>query len=380
MNYNLCYVVFAWLVAAGLPTSSGFVSTAILLVKPTLTITLSHGTRNFLPPPSIILNAVAPEIWTNALPPAMGLVKSEWTVSYGYGFASSLSALSLLVRTGITPNNNPIFPLQAAALIFYGLRLNAFLFIRNRISSRMQEFQKNMEERAVASSRLARIPAVLGCGLLYYALYAPLLLTSMMSGNSAAPPVALMAMKGLVALQWCGYLMGAVGDFTKSYVKKSQGNERFLVTSGIFSLLRHPNYTGKRDNLLCLDILFVALALQQRVVLFWKLLLGEIIAWTCNSLLGTLAGAYLLRNQFRSNILGYLCLNLVGWIGIVFVLLTATGNLEERQKIDYGETEKYKQWVESTWSGWYLPKRSEELERHEITMDDELVEESGSGI
>jgi protein-S-isoprenylcysteine O-methyltransferase Ste14 len=260
MKYNFSYVGFAWLVTACLPTSNGFVSTGFVSMKPTSTITIPHPTKNTLSPRSTHLNVVTPEVWTNVLPPAMGFVKSEWTVSYGYGFATSISALSLLMRTSRTPNN-PIFTLQAMALIFYGLRLNVFLFIRNRISSRMQEFQKKMEERAVVrSSRLARTPAVVGCGMLYYALYSPLLLTSMMSGTSVAPPFAMMVMKGLVALQWCGYLMGAVGDFTKSFVKKSQDDERFLVTSGIYSLLRHPNYTGNKWNNLSRHIIDLLVA------------------------------------------------------------------------------------------------------------------------
>ena len=112
-----------------------------------------------------------PEILTSFLPPAMGFIKSEWCFSYGYGWATALSALSLLKRTPITPNN-PIFLYHAMALIFYGLRLNIFLFIRNRISSRMQEFQKRIEERAQKrGSRLARTPIVLSSGLLYYCLY-----------------------------------------------------------------------------------------------------------------------------------------------------------------------------------------------------------------
>jgi hypothetical protein len=99
--------------------------------------------------------------------------------------------------------------------------------------------------------------------------------------------------------------------------------------------------------------------------------------------LGTLAGAYLLQNKFSVKLLSYVGLTLVGWIGITFVLLTATGNLEATQKKDYGDTEKYKRWVKSTWSGWYLPKRSQETvgsEHHEITLNDETIEESGSGI
>ncbi|KAG7353255.1 DUF1295 domain containing protein [Nitzschia inconspicua] len=343
---------YGWLFVAVLPSVKGFVSpgqvTANLRSDPTFSP--FHPTTKSLVSPPTNLYAVPPEIWTSFLPPATGFVKSEWTVSYGYGFATSLSALSLLMRTAITPDN-PIFPVQATALIFYGLRLNAFLYVRNRVSSRMQEFQKNMEERAAArGSRLSRAPTVLGCGFLYFALYTPLLLTSMISGSDVVPPVSLLAMKGLAALQWCGFLMGAVADSTKTYVKKMEKDENFLVTSGIFSLLRHPNYTG------------------------------EIIAWTCNFLLGTIAGSYLLRNKFSGKILGYLGLNWIGWVGIVFVLLGATGNLEERQKSSYGNTEKYKKWVDSTWSGWYFPKTKIASEPHAITMDDVVEEERGSGI
>lgn len=106
-----------------------------------------------------------------------------------------------------------------------------------------------MEERASArGSRIGRAPIVVSCGLLYYALFSPLLLTAMVGGSLKVPSVAMLAMKGLVGMQWIGFLMGAVGDFTKSYVKKSENDEKFLVTSGIFSLLRHPNYTGELET------------------------------------------------------------------------------------------------------------------------------------
>lgn len=196
--------------------------------------------------PRTQLYAVAPEILTNFLPPALGFVKSEWTVSYGYGFATSLSALSILRRTP-APLRNSVFAVQASALIFYGIRLNIFLFIRNRISKRMQAFQKNMEERSVSlGSRLGRTPYIFGCGLLYFALYVPLLLTSRLSRSQSLPLVAVLVMKVLSALEWCGFLVGAVADATKTYIKKSKNDEKFLVTSGIFSVLRHPNYTGTK--------------------------------------------------------------------------------------------------------------------------------------
>jgi protein-S-isoprenylcysteine O-methyltransferase Ste14 len=250
MKYTFRQLGVVWLTIVAVQPVSCFVfpgSSSVTTSIPSLDLRHKPPLK-IVPSTSSQLHSVAPEIWTSFLPPAMGFVKSEWTVSYGYGFATSLSALSLLKRIPIT-TDNPIFPLQAAALIFYGLRLNAFLFIRNRISSRMQEFQKSMEERASArGSRIGRAPIVVSCGLLYYALFSPLLLTAMVGGSLKVPSVAMLAMKGLVGMQWIGFLMGAVGDFTKSYVKKSENDEKFLVTSGIFSLLRHPNYTGELET------------------------------------------------------------------------------------------------------------------------------------
>jgi protein-S-isoprenylcysteine O-methyltransferase Ste14 len=242
--------------------------------------------------------------------------------------------------------------MQAAALVFYGLRLNMFLFARNRISSRMQEFQKKIEERAQQrGNRLARFPFVLSCGLLYYGLVAPVLLTSKLSSRDAVPAVATTVLKALVGLQWFGYIMGAIADFTKSYVKESEKDGKFLVTSGIFSILRHPNFTG------------------------------EIIAWTANSLCGTVAAAYLLQNKLSASVVSSLGLTILGWVGIVFVLLRATANLEERQKKEYGATDKYKKWVEGSWSGWMLPVTySPEVESGKLSLDDQTEESSGSGI
>jgi protein-S-isoprenylcysteine O-methyltransferase Ste14 len=223
----------------------------------------------------------------------------------------------------------------------------------------MQEFQKRIEDRAQKrGSRLARTPIVLSSGLLYFSLYVPVLITSMLSNvppSNPIPTVGMMVMKALVVTQWMGYIMGAVADLTKSYVKESKKDGKFLVTSGIFSLLRHPNYTG------------------------------EIIAWTSSQLCATVATAYMLQNKFSTKLLGLFGLSMIGWIGIMFVLLQATSGLEKRQKEEYGDTERYKNWVASTWSGWMLPPKqsstsSETTEPHEITLDDETEEESGSGI
>jgi protein-S-isoprenylcysteine O-methyltransferase Ste14 len=219
----------------------------------------------------------------------------------------------------------------------------------------MKEFQKTVEERAQErGNRWSRAPFVVSCGLLYYGLALPVFFSSKLATN-AVPAVALQAMKVLVGLQWLGYLVAAVGDLTKSYVKESEKDGKFLVTSGIFSLLRHPNYTG------------------------------EIVSWTCNALTGTLAAAYIMRStRFSLSLLSEWIITALGWVGMIFVLLQATQNLEKRHQKEHGDTQKYQEWVKSSWSGWQLPMEKSSstaaATTHEITLDDGTKEASGSGI
>eukprot|EP00529_Nitzschia_sp_RCC80_P020902 CAMPEP_0113483568 /NCGR_PEP_ID=MMETSP0014_2-20120614/23501_1 /TAXON_ID=2857 /ORGANISM="Nitzschia sp." /LENGTH=408 /DNA_ID=CAMNT_0000377119 /DNA_START=29 /DNA_END=1255 /DNA_ORIENTATION=+ /assembly_acc=CAM_ASM_000159 len=304
-----------------------------------------------------------PEVWvTSIVPPFLGLIKSEWGVSYGYGFAVAFSAMNVLSAAATTTTAAqlpPIVSCQAAALIFFGVRLNLFLFIRTRVSQRMKEFEKKIEERAIArGSRLTRLPFILSCGLLYYGLVCPLILTSQLSKAKDVPALAFNVMKVLLTGQWLGYLLAAIGDLTKSYAKLKNKDEDYLVTTGIFSKLRHPNYSG------------------------------EILAWTCNALCGSLAGAYILRTvrPVPLSVIATMTTATVGWMGIVFVLLRATTSLEKRQKENYGDSSKYQEWVSKTWRGWTLPDAKSETpppaveEHHEISMDSETEEDLGSGI
>lgn len=348
--------------------SLGFVTTQKSLTMPTLSWSKVEKTSPAVIQPrlplssattSTAINALNPALFTSFLPPAMGFVKSEWTVSYGYGFATALSALSLLSNHQQPHQQITIATLHAAALVFYGFRLNAFLFLRNRLSPTYRKIGETIEKRSNErfATRISRAPFVLSCGLLYYGLYLPVLLTSKLASDTTAMKSAagagLTAIKVLVGMQWFGYMAAALGDSTKSYVKASENNGSFLVTSGIFSILRHPNFSG------------------------------EVLAWTCNVLCGAVSAAYLLRSRFSLSILGTLGLSMMGWIGMLFVLLRATVNLEERQQKEYGDTEKYNEWVKSTWCGWKLPKADgakKEDVINKITLDVETEEDSGSGI
>jgi protein-S-isoprenylcysteine O-methyltransferase Ste14 len=322
-----------------LPTTSTALSSPIVLSKsrPSFVTT----TR---------LESVPTEIWTCVLPPFLGLYKSEYGVSYAYGTATALSAY-LLAKTLAPTATLPYW--HAAALILYGVRLNVFLAVRTAMSKRMQEMVQTIEDRAIArGNRLSRLPFILSCGLLYYGLVAPVVATSQLTIDSTITKV---VFAGLVGMQWFGFSMAALGDFTKTYVKSKQKEDHFLVTSGIYSIVRHPNYTG------------------------------EIIAWTANAALG-LMGAFLLRGKWSlTQLIANVASNLVGWMGIVLVLLRATSGLETRQEEKYGEVTKYKEWVQSTWSGWTMASikgpnnapAQEETHHLEVTDVDEGM---GSGI
>ena len=302
------------------------------------------------------------------IPTCLGYYKSEYGVSYAYGLATSVSGYLILKNLLAYSSTSTIGTVlhriscyQCGSLVFYGLRLCIFLYIRTKISKRMRDMNHRIEQRAKdRGSRIARTPFLVNCSLLYFGLCAPLLLSSGLVTKlvlSASTKTALKtsfpfqwylisALKVLVALQWFGFALGAWGDVTKTFVKKVlEKNENFLVTSGVFSILRHPNYTG------------------------------EMISWTCNSFVGLLTSMMTIFLLFATKtattnslaLVGlYTILSLLGNVGIVFVLLQATKNLEYKQEQEYGfmtqdddsdnpQFEKYIRWKQSTWGGFQMP-------------------------
>eukprot|EP00980_Cylindrotheca_fusiformis_P016961 scaffold5159_cov112-Cylindrotheca_fusiformis.AAC.15 len=292
------------------------------------------------------------EVLTSVLPASLGFYRSEYGVSYAYGLATALTGLSLLRRFS---GANTIFPMHAMALIFYGTRLNLFLAARTLLSSRIRSLVDKIEDRAKArGGRLSRAPFLLSCGFLYYGLAAPLLFTSKLTTDVLKPLWVLPLLKVLVGIEWLGFGMAALGDFTKTYIKQAKGEDT-LVTSGIFSILRHPNYTG------------------------------EMIGWTANSFAGIVAFTLLVNAATTRAVLWPLvrtmAVQTLGWVGIIFVLLQATTGLEKRQKEQYGGRTEYATWVSSTWSGWVLPSggAASDAEPH-IELDENQIEDAGSGI
>lgn len=311
------------------------------------------------------------------LPTCLGFWRSEYGVSYAYGTATALTSywiyqaliLPSTMSTAASVAMSNLSTWHAGALIFYGVRLCLFLLYRELCTQRMKDSVKRIEAKATArGSRLKRTPFVVSCAGLYFGLCAPLLLTAPLANVVVdINKWVVLAMKTLVSLTWGGFIFAALGDFNKSLVKARKGEDH-LVTGGLFSFCRHPNYTG------------------------------EIIGWTANGLLAIVSALVLAMSQTQSPIkgkaakvmllsvpklVGYTAASIMGALGLDFVLVQATGGLEKRQKETYGESKVYQEWVENTWPGFETPATVEEVVDPHVHPEIEVVDtsdEGGSGI
>jgi steroid 5-alpha reductase family enzyme len=143
-------------------------------------------------------------------------------------------AFSGFVTIASMPSLNFVAQAQALCFILYGLRLSAFLMYR-------EINIPDIFRRESKGNPVARLPTILGCSLLYLAMAAPLRLAS--QAGAFSPSSQLAAYAGLF-LMYAGWAVAAIGDYQKTAYKAQNGNG--LVTQGLFSVLRHPNYTGEQ--------------------------------------------------------------------------------------------------------------------------------------
>ena len=191
---------------------------------------------------------------------------------------------------------------------------------------KFRDFVEKIESRAPPSP-LKRLPFILGCSALYLGMAAPVLLTARYAAS--APPLALGLCKAALAAAAVGGLVEAAGDLQKSYYK-SLAPERW-VDQGLYSVLRHPNYTG--EQLLWAGSFAAGLAAAAAAPG------GLLSCWTW------VAGSAL------------------GLAGIQFVLLQATTGLERRQGEQYGSSPEFLEYRSNTWAGFtFKPKPEKKKE------------------
>jgi steroid 5-alpha reductase family enzyme len=243
-------------------------------------------------------------------PTSLGFIRYEYGVSYGYGISVALVAYLILKQL----SSGTVAYWHALALLFYGVRLNLFLLYRETCIPRFRAFRERIEVRRGGKNRLLRLPFVVGCAALYACLASPLLITSQVTTVSPF-------FKACVVTSWVGFVIAALGDLQKSFVKAMLGPD-VLVKGGIFTRLRHPNYTG------------------------------EILAWTASFMASVVVAVADWKQCYAVPLVA----SAIGWIGIVGVLAMGATGLEQKQKEKYVYTPGYDSWVKKSWAGPTLPK------------------------
>jgi len=245
------------------------------------------------------------------LPTCLGLWRTGYAVSYGYGASMLLSGLLQLLAFRGTIQASLSLQLHSALYIFYGVRL--CLFLLHREIRFPVEIHQMTRRDASLSERLKRLPVIIGCSVLYFCMAA-----GPMRSLALADPKSNILTLGTLSVGFAGFLLAAVGDWYKAKTKARDGPQK-LVTTGPFRYFRHPNYTG------------------------------EMIGWTC---LCVLLPMMSIGGNIR-RVIPWLAASVVGWAGMVFAVLIgeATVGLEKKQKEKYGGTPEYEEWIKSSWSG-----------------------------
>ena len=255
--------------------------------KPT---TVTHAAPLVLP--------TVPELALAAgVPTALGLWRTGFAVSYGYGGAIAASAYLYLQKT------SGVAKLHATALAFYGIRLCAYLLLRGATT----EMRPIKAKAASVADRLKRLPLLAGCASLYAFLAAPLRVTA--AGRATD------AVELLVKASFVSFGVAAVADAWK-YVAKQLNGKDHLVTGGPFFLFRHPNYTF------------------------------EVLGWLLSFAAAVSAAAPVSKH------VPALACSALGAFGIYGVLAgEAASGLEKKQREKYGDSPEYEKWVARTWAG-----------------------------
>lgn len=227
---------------------------------------------------------------------ACGFYKYVYFISIGYGAAIAGQAAVMLALSGV--GRAGWMALPAALLIVYGIRLAGYLAVREWKSASYRRHMATEIKDGSTMTFFVKCMLWIFCGLLYLMMVSPVFFR--IFAGKTAPDAALWAGTLLMVL---GIALESAADISKNRQKK-QAPKRFC-DKGLFRLVRCPNY------------------------------LGELILWTGVFVTGLTAG----NNawMWAADILGYL--------GIVFVMFSGARRLEVRQNRNYGSDPEYRAYV-----------------------------------
>lgn len=228
----------------------------------------------------------------------IGFKKYVWFISLGYGFSISAIGVMLLI---LFNNQLDVYKIiGAVVLILYGLRLGGFLALRELKSSAYNKKMKNEISDGSHMSFFLKVMLWISCALLYILMASPIIYRFVNNDKGD-----LCFIIGIV-ISVLGIILEGASDLQKSKSKKKNPNR--FCDSGLFKIVRCPNY------------------------------LGELVIWTGILISGftTLCG------------IGQWIIAIIGYIGIVYIMFSGARRLELRQDRTYGTDKEYQKYVKTT--------------------------------
>ena len=227
---------------------------------------------------------------------SIGFIKMIYFITTGYGFSVAIIGLFLLLSFNDLTLDEKILGIL---YIIYGLRLGIFIIKRNLNSSYTNKM-KNRIKTNKDFSLFVLIMIWISCSLLYACQTSPL-------------AYKIISEKKEKKYSYIGIIIAIIGliieieaDNQKARAKKINPNR--FVDSGLYKLIRCPNY------------------------------FGEIIFWTGNFISGI--KIYIGFIQWFIALLGY--------VGIIFVMFSGARRIELQQNKSYGEDKNFKEYIQKT--------------------------------
>jgi steroid 5-alpha reductase family enzyme len=157
-------------------------------------------------------------------------------IFWGTGFV-----ITFWISTILVPGNLPVRILLLGILLtLWGLRLSLHILARN--SGKEEDFRYAAWRKAAGTSWwwLSYFKVFVLQGAVMWVVAIPLLASQT---GDASSPLKCLDNAG-VALWLIGFLFEAGGDWQLARFKANPNNKTKLMTSGLWSLTRHPNYFG----------------------------------------------------------------------------------------------------------------------------------------
>jgi len=226
---------------------------------------------------------------------SIGFYMYIWFFSVGYGLA--ISAISATLAIAFHKSMGPAEWIACLLLFCYGLRLAGYLLLREKKNAVYRTVLDPELDRSKKMPLFAKLSIWVSCGLLYTMMTSPIYFRLQ---NHAEPDAALWV--GVVIMA-AGIILELVADMQKTVAKKI--NSRRFVDTGVYRLVRCPNY------------------------------LGELLLWL---------GVFISGVTALHGVLQWV-VSILGLVLITFVMFSGARRLEIRQDKNYGNDPEYQKYV-----------------------------------